>query len=37
MELVKGFKQTDIGKIPDDWHTQLFKNYCWRRERDSNP
>jgi type I restriction enzyme S subunit len=32
MELVKGFKQTDIGKIPEDWHTQLFKNYCWYQE-----
>jgi type I restriction enzyme S subunit len=32
MEIVKGFKQTDIGKIPEDWHTQLFKNYCWYQE-----
>lgn len=28
MELKKGYKQTDIGVIPEDWEIVLLENYC---------
>ena len=29
MEVKKGYKQTDVGVIPDDWEVKTFKDVCW--------
>ncbi|MEY3123323.1 MAG: hypothetical protein RI993_2148 [Pseudomonadota bacterium] len=29
MELKAGYKQTEVGVIPEDWNLKVFKDICW--------
>ena len=29
MKIAKGYKQTEVGVIPEDWDVKFFKDICW--------